>query len=133
MIFSTDTHGLVYHLTGQKKKLGRRARVIFERTERRQDAVLIPFTALEEIMLLSEAGKIRIRIPFRDLLLPLMQADNFSLGENDADLLLEASALIGIRDPFDRMIVAQARLSGATLITADEKIQESALVKTVWD
>ena len=101
MIFPTDTHGLVYHLTGQKKKLGRRARAIFERTERGQDAVLIPFTAMEEIMLLSEAGKIRIRIPFRELLLSLMQADNFSLGENDADLLLEASALIGIRDTFD--------------------------------
>lgn len=133
MIFVTDTHGLVYHLTGQRKRLGRRARVIFERTERGQDAVLIPFTALEEIMLLSEAGKIHLRIPFRELLMSLMQADNFDLGENNADLLLEASALTGIRDPFDRMIVAQARLSGGNLITTDEEIRESGLVKTVWD
>lgn len=133
MIFVTDTHGLVYHLTGQRKRLGRRARMIFERTERGQDAVLIPFTALEEIMLLSEAGKIHLRIPFRELLMSLMQADNFDLGENNADLLLEASALTGIRDPFDRMIVAQARLSEATLITTDEEIRESGLVKTVWD
>ncbi|MCZ6624012.1 MAG: PIN domain-containing protein [Deltaproteobacteria bacterium] len=133
MIFVTDTHGLVYHLTGQRKRLGRRARVIFERTERGQDAVLIPFTALEEVMLLSEAGKIHLRIPFRELLMSLMQADNFDLGENNADLLLEASALTGIRDPFDRMIVAQARLSEATLITTDEEIRESGLVKTVWD
>ena len=133
MIFVTDTHGLVYHLTGQRKRLGRRARMIFERTERGQDAVLIPFTALEEIMLLSEAGKIHLRIPFRELLMSLMQADNFDLGENNADLLLEASALTGIRDPFDRMIVAQARLSGRNLITTDEEIRESGLVKTVWD
>lgn len=133
MIFVTDTHGLVYHLTGQRKRLGRRARVIFERTERGQDAVVIPFTALEEIMLLSEAGKIHLRIPFRELLMSLMQADNFDLGENNVDLLLEASALTGIRDPFDRMIVAQARLSEATLITTDEEIRESGLVKTVWD
>ncbi len=133
MIFVTDTHGLVYHLTGQRKRLGRRARVIFERTERGQDAVLIPFTALEEIMLLSEAGKVHLRIPFRELLMSLMQADNFDLGENNADLLLEASALTGIRDPFDRMIVAQARLSGGNLITTDEEIRESGLVKTVWD
>jgi len=75
MIFSTDTHGLVYHLTGQKKKLGRRARAIFERTERGQDAVLIPFTAMEEIMLLSEARKIRLRIPFRELLLSLIRRE----------------------------------------------------------
>ena len=133
MIFVTDTHGLIYHLTGQRKRLGQRARMIFERTERGQDAVLIPFTALEEIMLLSEAGKIHLRIPFRELLMSLMQADNFDLGENNADLLLEASALTGIRDPFDRMIVAQARQSEATLITTDEEIRESGLVKTAWD
>ena len=133
MIFATDTHGLVYHLTGQKKRLGRRARAIFERAERGQDTVLIPFTVLEEIMLLSEAGKIHLRIPFRELLISLMQADNFDLGENNADLLLEASALTGTRDPFDRMIIAQARLSGATLITADEEVRESGLVKTIWD
>lgn len=84
-------------------------------------------------MLLSEARKIRLRAPFREILLALMQADNFDLGQNDANLLLEASALTGIRDPFDRMIVAQARLSGVSLITADDDIQKSGLLKTVWD
>ena len=70
---------------------------------------------------------------FRDLLMSLMQAYNFELGENNADLLMEASALTGIKDPFDRMIVAQAKVSGTALITADEEVQESGLVKTVWD
>jgi PIN domain nuclease of toxin-antitoxin system len=84
-------------------------------------------------MLLTEAGKIRLRLPFRELLLSLMQAENFELGENDAHLLLEASALVGIRDPYDRMIVAQARVEGLPLVTADEKIQKSGLIRTVWD
>lgn len=133
MILTTDTHALVYHLTGQQRKLGRRAKAVFDRVERGLDTLLISFTVLEEIMLLSEAGKIRLRLPFRELLLSLMQAENFELGENDAHLLLEASALVGIRDPYDRMIVAQARMAGLPLVTADEKIQKSGLIRTVWD
>jgi PIN domain nuclease of toxin-antitoxin system len=84
-------------------------------------------------MLLSEAGKIRLRLPFREFLLSLMQVENYNLGENNADLLLEASALTGIRDPYDRMIVAQARVAGLPLISGDENIQNSGLVRIVWD
>ncbi|MGH7831685.1 MAG: hypothetical protein ACREP8_16085, partial [Candidatus Binatia bacterium] len=60
MVLATDTHSLVYYVSGQKRKLGRRAIAVFERVERGLDTLLIPFTALEEIMLLSEAGKIRL-------------------------------------------------------------------------
>lgn len=133
MTFVTDTHPLVYHLIGLDRKLGRRAKAVFGRVDRGVDRLLVPFTVLEEIMLLSEAGKIRLRVPFKELLLSLMQAENFDLGENDADLLLEASALVGIRDPYDRMIVAQARTAGFPLVTADQEIRNSSLVRTVWD
>lgn len=133
MILATDTHALVYHVIGQSRKLGRRARVIFDRVERGLDTLLIPFTVLEEVMLLSEARKVNLPLPFRDLVLSFMQADNFELGVNDPQLLLEASTLTGIRDPYDRMIVAQARMVGLPLITADEKIENSGLVRVVWE
>src|SRR5574341_1707340 len=133
MVLATDTHALIHHVTRQSKKLGRRAGVIFDRVERGIDVLLIPFAVLEEIMLLSEAGKVRLPMSFRDLLVSLMQADNFDLGVNDAQLLLEAAALTGIKDPYDRLIVAQARIAGLPLITGDEDIQDSGLVRTVWD
>jgi len=133
MMLTTDTHALVHHVSGQKRKLGRRARRVFERVERGLDTLLIPFTVLEEVMLLSEAGKIRLPLPFRDLVLSFMQADNFDLGVNDAQLLLEAAALTSIKDPYDRMIVAQARIAGLPLLTGDEEIHQSGLVRTVWD
>jgi len=130
---TTDTHALVYHLGGQKRRLGGRARRALERVERGLDTLLIPFTALEELMLLSEAGKVRLPLPFRELVVSFMRADNFELGVNDPELLLEAAALRGIRDPYDRLIVAQARIGGLPLITGDEDIQNSGLVCTVWD
>lgn len=36
------------------------------------------------------------------------------------------------RDPADRLIGATARAEGLTLITRDEKIRHSPLLKTVW-
>ena len=133
MLIATDTHALVYHVVGQGRKLGRRARAVFDRVERGLDTLLIPFTVLEEVMLLSEVGKIHLPMPFRDLLISFMRADNFDLGVNDAELLLEAAALTGIRDPYDRLIVAQARVAGLPLITGDEEIHDSGLVRIIWD
>jgi PIN domain nuclease of toxin-antitoxin system len=132
-MFVTDTHALIHHITGRRKRLGRKARNIFDQVKRGRDTLLIPFSVLEEMMLLSEAGKIRIPLPFRDLVVSLAQADNFDLGVNDMPVLLEAATFTSIRDPYDRLIMAQARVTGLPLITGDEKIQESGLVRTVWD
>ena len=84
-------------------------------------------------MLLSEAGKVRLPLPFRDRVIALAQADNFELGVNDMQLLLEAASLTTLADPYDHLIVAKARVTGLPLITGDRKIQESGLVRTVWD
>ena len=132
-MFVTDTHALIHHVTGRKRRLGRRARTTFERVKRGADEMLIPFTVLEEIMLLSEAGKIRLPLPFRDLVISFAQADNFDLGVNDTQLLLEAASFTALSDPYDRLIVAQARVAGLPLLTGDEEIRESGLVRTVWD
>lgn len=133
MLFVTDTHALIHHIAGRKRRLGRKARNTFERVKRGADAVLVPFTVLEEVMLLSEAGKVRLPLPFRDLVISLAQADNFDLGVNDMQLLLEAASFTALLDPYDRLIVAQARIAGSPLLTGDEEIRESGLVRTVWD
>ena len=133
MVLATDTHALIHHIVGQSRKLGRRARAVFDRVDRGLDTLLVPFTVLEEVMLLSEVGKVHLPMPFRDLLISFMRAENFELGVHDPELLLEAAALTGIKDPYDRLIVAQARVAGLPLVTGDEKIQDSRLVRTVWD
>ena len=126
MVFVTDTHALIHHITGRKRRLGPRARRAFERVERGVDTILVPFTVLEEVMLLSEAGKVRLPLPFRDLLISFAQADNFELGVNDMQLLLEAASFTTLPDPYDRLIVAQARVAGLPLITGDGKFTNPA-------
>ena len=133
MTFITDTHPFVHHVTGKRNRLGHRARRIFDSVKRGRDTLIVPFTVLEEVMLLSEIGRIRLPLPFRDFVISLSQADNFDLAVNDTALLLEASSFSTIRDPYDRLIIAQARIAGLPLITADARIQESGLVRTLWD
>ncbi len=133
MTFVTDTHPFVHHVTGRRNRLGRRALRIFDSAKRGRDTFLVPFTVLEEVMLLSEIGKIRLPLPFRDFIISIGQAENFDLGVNDTAVLLEASTFTAIRDPYDRMIIAQARVAGVPLITKDGKIQESGLVRTIWN
>ena len=133
MTYVTDTHALIHHVTDRKRRLGRRARDMFDRADRGLDTIVVPFTVLEEVLLLSEIGRIHIPLPFRDFVISLDKADNFDLGVNDTSILLEAATFTTIRDPYDRMIIAQARVAGLPLITGDAKIHDSGLVRTVWD
>jgi PIN domain nuclease of toxin-antitoxin system len=133
MMYVTDTHALIHHVTDRKRRLGRRARDIFDRADRGLDTIIVPFTVLEEVLLLSEIGKIHIPLPFREFVISLDKAENVDLGVNDTAVLLEAATFTTIRDPYDRMIIAQARVAGLPLITGDGKIHDSGLVRTVWD
>lgn len=133
MMYVTDTQPLVYHITGRRNRLARRALTIYDRVKTGRDSLLVPFTVLEELLLLSEGGKIRLNLPFRDFVISLRQADNFELAINDTNLILEAASFSTIRDPYDRLIIAQARVAGSPLITGDTVVLESGLVRTVWD
>src|SRR3972149_10636329 len=133
MTYVTDPHALIHHVTDRKRRLGRRAGDIFDRADRGLDTIIVPFTVLEEVLLLSEIRRIHIPLPFRDFVISLDKADNCDLGVNDTSILLEAATFTTIRDPYDRMIIAQARVAGLPLITGDDKIHDSGLVRTVWD
>lgn len=80
MTFVTDTHPFVHHVTGRRNRLGRRALRVFDSAKRGRDTLLVPFTVLEEVMLLSEIGRIRLPLPFRDFVISIGQAEKFRFG-----------------------------------------------------
>ncbi len=84
MTYVTDTHAFVHHVTGRKTALGTTsAQYIRSVGSWIATRSIVPFTVLEEVMLLSEIGKIQIPLPFRDFVISLGQADNFDLAVND--------------------------------------------------
>ena len=88
---------------------------------------------LWEIATLLELGRVRLRLPLREWLEratapPLVQR----VGITPA-IAAEAAALPPIlhRDPADRIIIATARVLGATLLTLDQRIIDAKVVPTI--
>ena len=89
--------------------------------------------SLWEVAMLQSLGRIRLKLPLRDWLEkavapPLVRRHGISPA-----IAAELAALPDWfhRDPADRVLVATARVLGATLLTQDRRILESALVPTI--
>ena len=89
--------------------------------------------SLWEVAMLQSLGRIWLKLPLRDWLEkavapPLVRRHGISPA-----IAAELAALPEWfhRDPADRVLVATARVLGATLLTQDRRIQESALVPTI--
>ena len=133
MIYVTDTHPLIFVVTGRLNRLGRKAKRIFQAAHEGKNVIVIPVSVLEEAMRLSERQIIRFKLPFHRWAQEIDRAPNFQIQPYTLEISLEAAGLSSIRDPADRAIVATARHLGYPLITADEQIQEGGWVETVWD
>ena len=89
--------------------------------------------SLWEVAMLHSLGRIQLKLPLRDWLEkavapPLVRRHGISPA-----IAAELAALPDWfhRDPADRVLVATARVLGATLLTQDRRILESALVPTI--
>jgi PIN domain nuclease of toxin-antitoxin system len=132
VIFVTDTHPLVFWASDRKQRLGKRARRIFQEVEQGRHSIIVPIIVLEETARLIEKKVVRLTVPFRRWAEELDRSANFQVQSYTIEILLESVALVAIRDPADRAIVATARHLRCPLITADDFIQDGKWVDTVW-
>jgi len=121
-----DTQVVVWLATGKLSRFSSNTRDLLEAT----DLLLSPIVPLE-LEYLFELK--RIRMPARDIQRKLEHELGVRLCE--LSFAVVASAALDekwSRDPFDRMIVANAKANGfAWLITADEEIR-THYPRTVW-
>lgn len=120
-----DTHVVVWLYSGLIDRLSDRARQTIEQSE----LLISPMVALE-LEYLHEVGRITEpwHIVYQDL------HARIGLGTADtpfSTVATLATQLTWTRDPFDRLIVAQAMAEGVPLVTADRVILEH-LEKAVW-
>jgi len=125
-----DTHALVWYLTRPKRLGGSAARFLRD-ADRGRARVDIPSVVCVELALLAEAGRAVVSMAAIDVLLLANPA--FRVLAMDHEQAREFSMLSAIADPFDRMIVAAARVSGRPLITADADIEGSSTASVIWD
>ena len=89
--------------------------------------------SLWEVAMLYSSGRIRLTIPLREWLDKAIAAPLVRRHGISPAVVAELASLPESfhRDPADRILVATARVLGATLLTRDRRITEAELVDTL--
>ena len=127
--YVADTHALLWYLGGSPM-LGVAARIAFDEAANGTSQVSVPAIALAELVSLAE--KRRGAIDLTRLVATLRSAAGFRLTSLSPEVALRTQFLTALPDIHDRLIVAEALETGATLITRDQLIATSGLAPTVW-
>ena len=127
--YMADTHSLLWAFH-KPRKLGEVARHAFEEIANGESTLLIPVIVLAELIFTVENKPIQADLD--NILLAIQNSPNIEYVDFDYELALQLRDLTGIPEMHDRIIVAAAMEHEAILITFDETIRESGLVKVVW-
>ncbi len=123
-----DTHAFLWFMSGDAT-LSKAARSAIE--DENNDVFVSP-ASLWEIAIKIGVNKLTLREPF-ETLIPKELAENEIelLGISIAHLALVASMPFHHRDPFDRLIAAQAEVEQLTLVSMDE-VFDAYGVSRLW-
>jgi len=124
-VIRLDTHVVVWLYTGETEQLSAGAIAALEENQ----PVVSPMVQLE-LTYLHEID--RLRVGGADIIADLARRIGLQLSDAPLDALVEtAAALTWTRDPFDRLIVADALVAGTALVTKDRAIHDQTAV-ALW-
>lgn len=126
-----DTHALVWAVA-DSKKLSRPAAVAIRRARADDEGLAIAAITLWELAALVARGRIQaygtveasVQLLIEGVIVKPLTAEIAALATQFPDDYP--------RDPVDRLIGATARAEGLSLVTRDEKIRCSPLLRTIW-
>ena len=127
--FVTDTHSLLWYLQGSPQ-LGVAARQAFDEVVAGTAHLVIPVMVVAEMVLLLEKG--RTAIDLDAILTTLESLPGVTIAPLTLEVTLGIRQLVALPDMHDRLIVAEARVREADLISVDRAITASGLVRLVW-
>lgn len=128
MNYVTDTHALVWYFQADRR-LGVNALKAFEQTLHK-GKIIVPTVVLAELMYIARRG--RISLSFNETLAIINECKNFEITPLDLETLVIADRIEANLEMHDRLIVATAKKFRVSLLTKDEVIQSSGVIKTVW-
>ena len=123
-----DTHAILW-LTEGDKRLSAKAQAAFLDS---QNALYLSAASYWEICIKYALGKLGLQPNWPSLLdkeLAVNQISWLPIEKEHCQALTELPMVH--RDPFDRLLIAQARFEGMTILTTDEQIQRYE-VPTLW-
>lgn len=120
-----DTHVWIWVMEGDDGKLGGAARGAVE-TAARDGRVLVSAISVWEVAMLQAKGRIRFTLDVREWIRRALGAPGVHLSAFTPEVAVDSTQLPEPLhgDPADRILVATARRTGATLVTRDGKLLE---------
>ncbi len=131
MTYLIDTHILLWW-HGDRDRLSREQQDVI--ADAGADSPLeVSDISLWEVAMLYSLGRVRLTIPLREWLDKAVAAPLVRRHGISPAVAAELASLPDSfhRDPADRILVATARVLGATLLTRDRRIAEAGLVDTL--
>jgi PIN domain nuclease of toxin-antitoxin system len=123
-----DTHTFLWAIT-ESPELSAEVIAILENSE---NQLFLSVASLWEIAIKLSIGKLRLTFPFDELPRKLAKASVQVIDIKFDHLRIVSSLPLVHRDPFDRLIVAQALSENLILLTKDE-LMKSYSVQTFWN
>lgn len=123
MRYLLDTHIFLWWMSGDKRLKKDTQRLIKDS----RNEIFVSVASAWEMTIKQSIGKLKLRVPVRESLeLSRLTVLPISLAHVEA---VEGLPPLH-RDPFDRMLIAQARTEGLILITDDEKVRKYHITAT---
>jgi len=123
-----DTHTFIWW-DSEPAKLSSEALALCQEASNR---VLLSVTSVWEMQIKHQLGKLRLALPLAKMISEQREANDIEVLPITLTHVLELENLpFYHKDPFDRLLVAQANSEGAVLITKDA-VFEKYPVEVVW-
>ncbi len=115
-----DTHVFLWLAGGPEKLTGR----ALEACKNRRNPIYLSVVSAWEIQVKSQLGKLTLDDPLAELVREQQAVNGLRILGVELSHVLELEALPSIHgDPFDRLLVAQARVESHHLVTADRTVR----------
>ena len=127
-----DTQAALWLVT-RPQRLSRAAASAISRARTGQGLAIASVTLMELAQMLAD-GRIRSTGTPQAWLRDFLDRTGVAVKEVEVDNASVAAHLPARfpSDPFDRLIAATAMVEGMALVTSDQRIQESGVVRTIW-
>jgi len=118
-----DTHCWVWAQFGNVEKFSRQAWQFLQKAAQRGD-LRVSIISVWEIALLEAKGRLKLKMSCLEWVNQALATPGLSLVPLTPEIAIESSRLPGEMhaDPADRILIATARITGARLLTKDERL-----------